>query len=80
MSFSRRLLPVALLLLAARPGLYSADDGASRWARFEPEFKAFAEADRARPPRPGGILFVGSSMDKMDRMHTPRAPLSPRRP
>jgi lysophospholipase L1-like esterase len=57
-----RLLLGALLLLAARPGLFSADDAAARWTRFEPEFKAFAEADRARPPRPGGILFVGSSI------------------
>ncbi len=38
------------------------DDAAQRWARFEPEFQAFAVADRAYPPKPGGILFVGSSI------------------
>jgi lysophospholipase L1-like esterase len=39
-----------------------AEDATQRWARFEPEFQAFAVADRATPPRPGGILFVGSSI------------------
>ena len=39
-----------------------ADEAAQRLARFEPEFKAFAEADRAKPPAKGGILFVGSSI------------------
>lgn len=40
----------------------SDDDAAGRLARFEPEIKAFAEADRATPPKKGGILFVGSSI------------------
>jgi lysophospholipase L1-like esterase len=30
-------------------------------ARFESELKKFDEADRAAPPRPGGIVFTGSS-------------------
>jgi len=30
-------------------------------ARFEPEIVAFETSDRAAPPAPGGILFVGSS-------------------
>jgi hypothetical protein len=30
--------------------------------RFEKEIQAFAEADRARPPVSGGILFAGSSI------------------
>jgi lysophospholipase L1-like esterase len=38
------------------------NDAAQRWARFEPDFKAFAAADAAHPPAPGGILFVGSSI------------------
>ena len=38
------------------------DDAAARWQRFEPEFVAFAEADRAAPPAQGKILFVGSSI------------------
>jgi lysophospholipase L1-like esterase len=29
---------------------------------FAQDFRAFAEADRATPPVPGGILFVGSSI------------------
>ena len=32
--------------------------------RFEAEIQAFETADRARPPRPGGIVFVGSSSVK----------------
>lgn len=40
----------------------SEDDAAGRLARFEPEIKAFGEADRAQPPKQGGILFVGSSI------------------
>ena len=45
------------------PGLaYAADDAAKRWTQYEPSFKAFAEADLAKPPVKGGILFVGSSI------------------
>jgi lysophospholipase L1-like esterase len=33
-----------------------------RWTQYEPAFQAFAEADAASPPKPGGILFVGSSI------------------
>jgi len=40
----------------------------ARWAgaeetedRWEPNIRAFEEKDRANPPRPGGIVFVGSS-------------------
>ncbi len=39
-----------------------ADEAAKRWAQYEPAFKAFAEADQAKPPIKGGILFVGSSI------------------
>lgn len=60
----RALALVAGLTLA--PALWSQaerpDSAAQRWTRFEPEFRAFAEADRATPPQPGGILFVGSSI------------------
>jgi lysophospholipase L1-like esterase len=45
------------------PGLaYTADDAAKRWTQYEPSFKAFAEADLAKPPVQGGSLFVGSSI------------------
>jgi lysophospholipase L1-like esterase len=30
-------------------------------AAFEPEIRAFEAADRSMPPRPGGVVFVGSS-------------------
>ncbi|MEI6107122.1 MAG: GDSL-type esterase/lipase family protein [Opitutae bacterium] len=59
---------LALFILSATlPLAFSAtqapeENAAQRWARFEPEFKAFAEADRATPPRKDGILFVGSSI------------------
>jgi lysophospholipase L1-like esterase len=29
--------------------------------RFEPEIRKYEEADRTAPPRPGGVLFTGSS-------------------
>jgi lysophospholipase L1-like esterase len=32
--------------------------------RFEPEIRAFEEADRANPPPRGGVVFVGSSSIK----------------
>ena len=54
-----RLLCLGLVF----PGLaYTADDAAKRWTQYEPSFKAFAEADLAKPPVKGGILFVGSSI------------------
>ncbi len=58
--FPRRILLAALLLISLR--VFAADDAAKRWEQYEPSFKAFAELDRANPPTPGGILFVGSSI------------------
>ena len=64
----RCLILLALLLTAVAPlgaaaaAKAPADDAAARWAKYEPEFKAFADADRAHPPAQGGILFVGSSI------------------
>lgn len=60
------LAPVALLgLLAAvapfrLPGAEAAP--AEKGPRYEAAFQAFEAADRASPPAPGGILFVGSSI------------------
>jgi lysophospholipase L1-like esterase len=34
-------------------------------AKWEPEIRAFEEADKLHPPAPGGILFVGSSSIRM---------------
>lgn len=52
-------LGLAPVLPAAETAAVAA---AKRWERFEPEFKAFASADRASPPAKGKILFVGSSI------------------
>lgn len=35
----------------------------ARW--YEPEIRAFEEADRASPPEPGAVLFIGSSSIRM---------------
>jgi lysophospholipase L1-like esterase len=53
---------LCLGLVALGPALAADDTAAQRWARFEPEFQAFAAADATQPPAPGGILFVGSSI------------------
>ncbi|MCX6953557.1 MAG: GDSL-type esterase/lipase family protein [Verrucomicrobia bacterium] len=52
------------LLLAGWPlGAPGAEQApAEKGPRYEAAFAAFAEADRASPPAPGGILFVGSSI------------------
>jgi lysophospholipase L1-like esterase len=39
----------------------SAELREARAARWKESFDSFAEADRANAPRPGGVLFVGSS-------------------
>jgi lysophospholipase L1-like esterase len=58
---------VALIALLAASTSFVASNPPSNTAarpelRFEQEIQAFAEADRANPPVPGGILFVGSSI------------------
>ena len=63
----RCLLPTLLLVATALPTVFPAtkspeENAAQRWTRFEPDFQAFAAADAAQPPAPGGILFVGSSI------------------
>ncbi len=47
---------------AERGGKPSTTEAAKRWERFEPEFVAFAAADRSVAPEKGKILFVGSSI------------------
>ncbi len=64
----KHILGVVVLAVTLAAGALrgaAAEDAAQRWARFEPEFKAFAEADRAKPPVPGGIVFVGSSIFRL---------------
>lgn len=41
----------------------SGGETASKW--YEPEIRAFESADRASPPEPGMVLFVGSSSIRM---------------
>ncbi len=73
-SIAVRLLLATGLMLA--PALFAADAAAKRWAQYEPDFKAFAEQDAARPPAPGGILFVGSSIfRKWENVTEQMAPL-----
>lgn len=54
MFFARFLTAIVPMLCIA--GLVLA--GPARW---EPEIRKFEEADRQEPPKPGGVVFVGSS-------------------
>lgn len=57
----KQLLRIVLLVFAFSATLLravAADSG----PRFEKEIQAFIQADHAKPPVPGGILFVGSSI------------------
>lgn len=54
----RRLVLLAIMFSATGLRAPAADPG----PRFEKEVQAFIEADHAKPPVPGGILFVGSSI------------------
>jgi lysophospholipase L1-like esterase len=52
-------------LVVALPLLFStgrlAAQNASLSERWEPEIRAFEQADREHPPKPGAILFIGGS-------------------
>jgi lysophospholipase L1-like esterase len=57
---SLSLLSLALLLVG-QP-LVAREPGAPLdLAQWEPAIRTFEDADRAHPPEPGGILFIGSS-------------------
>jgi lysophospholipase L1-like esterase len=56
----KRILALSLLL----PCLLSAATNTPA-PRFEADIQAFLAADRAKPPTPGGILFVGSSIFRL---------------
>ena len=58
-------LAVLFTLVALVPPVFAADDAAARWKQYEPSFQAFADEDRAKPPKQGGFLFVGSKPDKL---------------
>lgn len=54
-----RLLPLLFLLL---PALACArNNQPNDHAQWQPEIAAFEAADRANPPAPGAVLFIGSS-------------------
>lgn len=60
------LLTLALALLAVScaqlpPGAAPAEAVRAAQGRWQADLDAFAQADRAHPPAPGGVLFVGSS-------------------
>lgn len=57
----RRLAAALVLLLAVAVHPLAAEDG-DRWL---PAMERFAELDRATPPEPGGVLFLGSSSVRM---------------
>jgi len=65
---SLRLFCAAAVFTVLLPGWSLAaeksagESAKARWERFEPEFKAYAEADQKQAPVKGGILFVGSSI------------------
>lgn len=57
-------LAVFLCSLLLSPLAASAQDAAT-YAQWEPDIRAFEAADRAHPPAPGGVVFVGSSSIRM---------------
>jgi lysophospholipase L1-like esterase len=57
-----RTLVTALLAISGFSAAVSAQTtAAADAARFESEIRKFDDADRAAPPRPGGVVFTGSS-------------------
>ncbi len=63
---STRIFVVAIILLLTLPTGWAEpsirEAGSKKW---ESDIKAFEESDRAQPPQPGGVLFVGSSSIRM---------------
>jgi hypothetical protein len=57
----RRLVLASLVLLSSAPAVRAVAEPPPDLARWEPDIRAFEEADRVHPPVRGGILFAGSS-------------------
>ena len=53
--------PLWLLLLGVACSAYAQSNKVERQRQFEPEIKAFEDADITNPPAEGGVLFIGSS-------------------
>ncbi len=58
----RSLIAVLLLACAPQPIHQAAVSSPSQW---EPDIVSFETADRTNPPRPGTVVFVGSSSIRM---------------
>jgi lysophospholipase L1-like esterase len=54
--------PVCAMVCATACATVAASaEGPRSFEQWEPEIRAFEVADRERPPKPGGVVFVGSS-------------------
>jgi lysophospholipase L1-like esterase len=61
----RRLFVKGMLLAFGLLGSYAQAQLLPTGDRWEPEIRAFETADRAAPPKAGGIVFIGSSSIRM---------------
>lgn len=52
---------LALVLASVLPGPRPSAQTATAFDQWEPEIRKFEEADRQSPPKPGAVVFVGSS-------------------
>ena len=65
MNSNRIPLIVLLFLFSLPPGWGQFSTPGASSAKWESDIKAFEESDRAQPPQPDGVLFVGSSSIRM---------------
>lgn len=56
-----RRIVLALVLASVLPGPQSLAQSPDPFAQWEPEIRKFEESDRQAPPKPGAVVFVGSS-------------------
>lgn len=61
MKCNRPLKLTCAAILVALAAVHAGEQQPPDPARWEPEVRAFEEADRRQPPARGGVLFVGSS-------------------
>jgi lysophospholipase L1-like esterase len=60
--FNRRCLLCGLaVVLAGLPGRLPAEAKPHDFERWEQDIQAFESQDKAHPPQPGGVMFIGSS-------------------
>jgi len=64
--FTKSITPLALAAtLACLSGAGAAEAKKQGPERWESAIAKFEESDRAKPPKPGGVLFIGSSSIRM---------------